>query len=273
MRISEAGEGGPQRSKRGRRPLPNRTNLATGVEDLVRGGVSVADACRSLDLAPTTYYRWRSQARLGFEIDSGVDEEEMRQVVLAAAKAAFMEHGFNISLAAIAESAGVARQTIYNLYDGKKALFLDVLQIIYAGLRVLDHDPDGSEPLADGLRLFGKCYMEMAVDDDALKANRLTISQYRKDPEVSRMIFELAQRSSLFGLTTRVSAYLRKKQAQGAVGPGETNLIADAFQSAVMGTARLRGLSGVDQSAAQLEAHLNCTVELFVRALATDSGR
>lgn len=228
----------------------------------IEAGASVAQACDALGIAPASYYRWRNRE------DDGLPHGVARKLIVGAARTAFKEMGMDASLSLIAEAAGVARQTIYNLYGSKKLLLLDVLRDIYAGLLVLDQDPDETETLEEGLRLFGRRFLDMAVDDDAVMVNRLTIAHHRTDPEIARMIFELARQNASPGLIARLGNYLERQRSAGRIACDDPRLMAGVFQSAVSGSIRLRAMAGVSQPRSDLEAHLECAIALFLSGLA-----
>lgn len=256
------------RLRRGRRPEPDRTVLAAQVRKKAEDGMSVTDACRLLGIAPTTYYRWRGEPLEDAADRTPPEDADVRQAIIAAAKSAFMEQGYQVSLSAIAQAAGVARQTLYNMFGSKRALFKEVLSAVYAGLTVLDHQPRADGPLRDILMLFGQRYRDLSVNLEALALNRLTIGQYPEAPDVSAMIIELGGKSAVSGLRGPLATLFEKQQALGRVRDGDPKLMADAFQSAVFGMPRLRALTGLMQNPKQLDEHLACVVDIFVTGLA-----
>ena len=69
--------------------------------------------------------------------------QDARQRLLDAACEAFREEGYQVSIDRIAARAQVARQTVYNHFPGKDALFAEVVRhAIQSVLVTLDRDDD-----------------------------------------------------------------------------------------------------------------------------------
>jgi len=63
-------------------------------------------------------------------------DQEKRRAVLEAASAAFVQRGYEAtSIDVIADSAGVARRTVYHQFGSKEGLFAAVVETLWGGLR------------------------------------------------------------------------------------------------------------------------------------------
>jgi TetR/AcrR family transcriptional regulator, mexJK operon transcriptional repressor len=58
---------------------------------------------------------------------TGERARRKREAIVAAASAAFLRHGYDAGMDAIAADAGVSKVTVYNHFGSKEALFVDVV--------------------------------------------------------------------------------------------------------------------------------------------------
>lgn len=87
---------------------------------------------------------------------------QTREKIIAAARALFMEHGYGATnLQDVAESAGVAVQTIYFVFHNKRTLFKDVVDTTIAG---------DTEPVATMDRPWFRGALEAPTADALLRA-------------------------------------------------------------------------------------------------------
>src|SRR6266702_2881748 len=106
--------------------------------------------------------------------------------ILGAAKALFLDDGFDgVNLDRIAERAGVSRQTVYNRFGSKEAVFRAMIERhweIFGGdafLSGLSADKGGPE---DVLRYFAKTILRFVVESDQVSFTRLVIAESRRLP-------------------------------------------------------------------------------------------
>ena len=91
----------------------------------------------------------------------------MKDQIITAAKRVFLRDGYGASIDAIVAEAGIARQTLYNHFAGKKELFLAVMEdVVDRTMRPLLHI-EADAPLAVMLRQFAMLYIEGALDPGA----------------------------------------------------------------------------------------------------------
>ena len=97
------------------------------------------------------------QAALGVRVSR---LEARREAILAAATAAFLEHGFaGATLDDVIASAGGSRATVYAQFGNKEGLFAAIIAgVCDRMLAPLDAAIDAGRPLADVLRAFALRY-------------------------------------------------------------------------------------------------------------------
>jgi len=111
--------------------------------------------------------------------------EQKHLDILAAAKAEFLERGFdNVSMDAIAGRASVSKRTVYNHFASKDALFEAIteqlIDRVKGGLRV-DYDP--SIPLDEQLRTIAGLQVRLSGDEDMLRTARMLLAGMLSTPD------------------------------------------------------------------------------------------
>ncbi|HMM72000.1 MAG TPA: TetR/AcrR family transcriptional regulator, partial [Rhodocyclaceae bacterium] len=114
-------------------------------------------------------------------------DTNMHQHVLQAAREAFSEKGYGVSMDEIADRAGVSKQTLYNHFPGKQQLFLEVVRESAA---VLASTLTNSElNLREALVRWGESYRQQAFAQQGLAMHRLLVAEAPRIPELAREVF------------------------------------------------------------------------------------
>jgi TetR/AcrR family transcriptional repressor of mexJK operon len=131
-----------------------------------------------------------------------------RQAILAAAKRAFLSHGYSgTSMEAIAEAAPVSKPTLYSHFKGKQELFAAVIacqceELLHTLARV---QTEHSEPVV-GLRAILRAFADLLYSEEALSHYRLIIAEQQQFPELGELVYQSAAEPIL----QQLSAYLTK---------------------------------------------------------------
>lgn len=112
-----------------------------------------------------------------------------RQAIIDAAKRVFLTQGFaDSSVDAIAAAATVSKQTIYNHFGGKEALFRAVVRAVQ-GDSAADFHEDGLEErlaasadLRGDLRELGRRWVAAVLREDVAALRRLVIAEQDRHP-------------------------------------------------------------------------------------------
>jgi AcrR family transcriptional regulator len=119
--------------------------------------------------------------------------QKAKQVV-EAARRLFLEKGYMaVSMDAIAQEAGVTKQTVYRYFSGKETLFEAILKSLaveadWKGFECLDNS-DTVSAICD----FAMRFLRFHMYADHIAAVRLIISEGQKAPELSRVFFKTGQ--------------------------------------------------------------------------------
>lgn len=128
--------------------------------------------------------------------------------ILEASKVLFLEDGYDgVNLDRVAAHAGVARQTVYNQFGSKEALFRAMVQHHWHafGLQGMEArlvpDPPHADP-ADFLRRFAEGVLTFIADTDQVAFTRLVIAESRKLPWIAEEFYRLGKQPLVAALTT-----------------------------------------------------------------------
>jgi len=111
-----------------------------------------------------------------------------RRAILDAARRAFFSNGFvQTSVDTIAVEAGVSKQTIYNHFGDKRALFVAVAEAVQAETQAATDaqvTPRFAESgdLEHDLRLLARLLVEAALIKDVVALRRIVIAERAHDP-------------------------------------------------------------------------------------------
>ncbi|MFF3249252.1 TetR/AcrR family transcriptional regulator [Streptomyces sp. NPDC002870] len=151
------------------------------------------------------------------------------QKILRASKDLFLESGYDgVNLDLIAKRAGVARQTVYNLFGSKEAVFRATMEYHWAAFGLDDIeaslDRDYSDP-AGFLRHFAATILDFINEKDQVAFTRLVISESRKLPWVSADFYRLGKAP----LAEMFSRCLNEMTDSGALSCPHPDLAARQF--------------------------------------------
>ena len=127
--------------------------------------------------------------------------------ILEAAKAMFLTAGYDgVNLDQVAERAGVARQTVYNRFGSKEAVFRAVMERHWAMLQFGDEvsPAPGSSAQPDpevALRRFAASLVAFVSDTEQIAFTRLVIAESRHLPWVAEEFYQFGKKPLLASLT------------------------------------------------------------------------
>ena len=111
-----------------------------------------------------------------------------RRAILDAARRVFFSNGFvQTSVDTIAAEAGVSKQTIYNHFGDKRALFAAVAEAVQAEARAATEARGASRFVESGdlehdLRLLARVLVDAALIKDVVALRRIVIAERAHDP-------------------------------------------------------------------------------------------
>ena len=112
-----------------------------------------------------------------------------RQAIIEAAQRVFLAQGFaSSSVDAIAAAAGVSKQTIYNHFGDKEALFRAVVRAVQSDFAGDFHEAGleerlaASDDLRHDLRELGRRWVAVVLQEDVAALRRLVIAEQDRHP-------------------------------------------------------------------------------------------
>lgn len=132
------------------------------------------------------------------------DAQRSEDAILAAARTLFLDAGYDgVNLDRVAEAAGVSRQTVYNRFGGKEALFRATVRRHWAGVmtwsdqvRATIRDIRFPDPAA---KLVGiaRAFLKFIDDADQAAFTRLVIAESRSRPWIGEEFHRFGQALTL----------------------------------------------------------------------------
>jgi TetR/AcrR family transcriptional repressor of mexJK operon len=189
-----------------------------------------------------------------------------RAAILETARTLFFEHGYGIGLETIAATAGVSRQTIYNLFASKDDLFAAIVQEssgqITAALAELA--PDAAP--RDVLTALGVSFLSKILSDRAVQFQRLLIGSSASFPTLGPTFYANGPGRGL----ARLAAYLDRETEAGRLAVDDPVLAAEQFFGMLMGHRSMRRTLRIDgeMPEAEIRRRVDSAVGAFLRAYA-----
>lgn len=192
-----------------------------------------------------------------------------RQAILDAARKVFLRDGYDrASVDAIAEMAGVSKQTIYNHGSDKDSLFLDVVthmteHCATTSRRSIEAVPRDQESVADELLQVAFALNERALDPEPMAFRPLMIAEAHRNPERGRLWATEGQMPIIEAIANR----LRLLVEAGQLTIDDPITAAELFYALTIYQADRLSLNGVsDVDIDQLKPGIRTAVGMFITA-------
>ena len=190
-------------------------------------------------------------------------DPQKKRVILEAAGQLFRENGFQAtSMDAVALSAGVSKQTLYSHFGSKDELF----RLVIKG-KVDHYEFDSlsellSYDLATDLNKFGRIFLGLVLDKEAVDMMRVVIGESRKYPKISELFYQMGPDR----VTKVLADYLQDQQQRGALLGEDAYHQAVLFLNMLKGDWHLQALMGMHPqiTASTLERQVETTVRQFL---------
>ncbi|QLQ02503.1 MAG: TetR/AcrR family transcriptional regulator [Thiobacillus sp.] len=185
-----------------------------------------------------------------------------RERLLAAACEAFREEGYQVSIDRIAARAQVARQTLYNHFHSKDALFGEVVRhSIQSVLVTLDGDGD----VRATLLAFGDAYRTRLLSPEGLAIFRTMVAEAPRFPELAKQFFRQGPHTT----RKRLAKYLAHAMEACELRKDDPDFAAEMLTAALIDLDRLRGLINL-QTDLLKPTKTAQVVDCFLRAFAPE---
>jgi len=194
-----------------------------------------------------------------------------RAAILDAAQSMFLEHGFEgVSMDQIAARAGVSKLTVYSHFGDKEALFIAAVehhcrQQLPPGLFA----PAPGTPLRPRLIGIARALHALMVSPEAVAGFRLMCAPKCLDSRLPELFWQAGAGQ----LQAEFAALLARRTAAGDIAVEDPDRAAGQFFALLRGELHPRLILGcADAAGFDVEAHLEATVDLFLRALGPAAG-
>ncbi len=189
-----------------------------------------------------------------------------RAAILDAAKALFAREGFaGVSMDRIAAEAGVSKLTVYSHFGDKESLFSESIRTLCEEMlpdEFFKVQADGT--LRGQLRHIAEGFFSLVVSDEAISTHRIMVTPGQADQSLRRIFWEAGPRRT----HDSFAAFLRTAVDEGKLDIGDVDCAAKQFFTLLKGELYGRMMCGVcdKPSADEVTAHLDATVDMFLRA-------
>ncbi|HEX5755153.1 MAG TPA: TetR/AcrR family transcriptional regulator, partial [Arenimonas sp.] len=141
---------------------------------------------------------------------------EKRAAILEAAKALFVEHGYDgTSMDAIAQRAGVSKLTVYSHFQDKDSLFVEAVKAKCEEQLPPDlFSVDLSGPLRAQLLKIARAFFALMTSDEAIGIQRVLARQVGADSKLPRLFWEAGPRRTQLALAEFLRAEVEAGQLE-----------------------------------------------------------
>ncbi len=197
---------------------------------------------------------------------------EKRQAILDAAKRLFPQFGFDgISMEAIAAEAGVSKLTVYSHYGDKDALFAATIRAKCEEMLPPTLFQAASKgPIRRQLTSIARAFFQLVTSAEAIGMQRVMSTLMDTDSRLPQMFWEAGPQRVQDGFAD----FLRARVAAGQLQIPDVARAASQFFCLLKGELHARLVCGCPGNFGEQEvaAHIQATVDLFLRAYAPPAG-
>jgi TetR/AcrR family transcriptional repressor of mexJK operon len=188
--------------------------------------------------------------------------QDTRQRLLDAACEAFRDEGYQVSIDRIAARAQVARQTVYNHFPSKDALFAEVVRhAIQSVLVTLDRDGD----VRATLLAFSEAYREKILSAEGIAIFRTLTAEAPRFPALAKQFFRQGPQTT----RKRLAEYLARAMEQGRLKRDDPDFAAEMLTAMLADFDRLRGLMNLQTDLLKSTKSAQ-VLDCFLRAFAPE---
>jgi TetR/AcrR family transcriptional regulator, mexJK operon transcriptional repressor len=194
-------------------------------------------------------------------------ESPKRQLVLDAATALFMAHGYGaVSMDAIARAAGVSKATLYAHFSSKNQLFATIIgEACLQNMSVANFLPGGETDVEATLTALAGSALRFLLEERALAIHRVVISESVRFPELGRAFYD----NGPAALLRTLGAWLAEQGDAGRLAMADPIMAAEQLVGMLWTSLFLRASVGLTApSDAEIDATVEAAVTTFVKAYA-----
>jgi len=200
-------------------------------------------------------------------------DPDKRRAIARAATRIFLARGFQgASMDAIARAAGVSKLTLYSHFGDKDRLFQEIVRArCDAYNRPESYDALLALSPRAGLCRIGHNFVALLLDPEVVRLHRVMVGEAARHPKMAELFFQAGPERS----AAHISDFLRRASALGHYRVVDPELAAEQLQSLWKGMPHFRATLGLRPAPTpkQIAAHVEASVDLFLRAHGSDGRR
>ena len=193
--------------------------------------------------------------------------EEKRDAILSAAGSLFLENGLDrTSMDAVAQRAGVSKQTVYSHFAGKEDLLTACVGNKLETYDVAAANHIGRGPMRETLVQLAERFLSLIHDEAVVQMYRVIIGSVQAHPELAQLFFEAGPMRAM-GTFRQVLAHHAEV---GELAIDDLDQAVDMLLGMLTGGPHMRSILGVarPQDEAERRACAERCVDGFLRMFA-----
>lgn len=198
-------------------------------------------------------------------------KNDKRQAIIDAASEAFLENGFqNSSMETISSKAGVAKQTLYNYFGNKDALFIAVVdqKCDYGDNSTMRSADLKSENVEEVLQKYARSKLADLVSAENTAMFRMMISEAIRFPNLGEMFFKAGLEKDRLLLVD----FLKLQNEAGNLAVDDPEQAALFFQGALNAYFRPKFImTGESPSKEAIEKYIDYCIKQFLNLYRTNT--
>ncbi len=189
--------------------------------------------------------------------------EEKRAAIQRAASELFLSGGLKgTSMDAVAERAGVSKQTVYSHFDGKEELFRACIKSKIASYGFAESVPPEGVDLAQALHQVARRFLDLLFDEEGVAIYRIVIGESVSYQKIAELFYDTGPRATI----DAVARFLAGQMERGRLLEDDPHYAAVLFLNMVRGQYHMMLLMNLapDLSSARIDAHIAKAVKQFL---------
>lgn len=186
--------------------------------------------------------------------------QDNRERIMQAAREAFVTEGYRCSIDRIAQLAGVAKQTVYNHFPTKEALFDEVTRANVSFFSV----PLAGDPATprQALTEFAHAFRACVLSGTCMASMRTMVGEAQRFPDMAARTYHLGPAET----RRQLAAYLARAMQAASLRHDDPDFAADMLIGMLIGAERTRLLFGVAPEPVDESARIAAIIDCFMRA-------
>lgn len=192
-------------------------------------------------------------------------QDQRRESFIAAARAAFFQHGYaGTTMSAISAKVGGSKTTLWSYFPSKEDLFTavidDIVEQYGCALTIeLSHD----QPVGDVLKRFAAAMLSTMLSPPILNLHRVVTGEVGRFPQLGQLFYERGPRRG----KALLANYIEAAMVDGRLRNGDASIASRQFSAMCQGNSFQLALYGIEVPGPDIVARdITAAVDSFLRA-------